>query len=215
MKNMINLLKLNYTSILALRKSALVMLVLVIFIVLLNKDGSTLPLGGALLIMFLNYSTLAYEDKSKMNYLVYSLPVKPKDYILSKYVYGIINIVLSIWFADIMYIVLKVFNMMPQESIPVGVINISLGIIGFIMVSIVAPIALVVGFNKARLILVFLAIIPACFSNVIVNTVSQMPDILSAFSFESIEIIILAIGLIFTVLSYFICSGLYSKKDIN
>lgn len=214
MENMTSLLKMHYTSILALKKSALVMLGVIIFITISNKDGSMLPFSGAILIMLLNYTTLAYEDKSKMNYLIYSLPIKPKQYILSKYIYGIINTILSIWFADIMYIILNVLKMTTGDAMPVGVINITLGIVGVIIVSIVVPIALVVGFNKARLILVFLAVIPACFSKGLANIVYKLPDTVNNLSFINIVAITLAVGVMITAISYVICSNLYAKRDI-
>lgn len=170
---------------------------------------------GKLLQLILNYSTLAYEDKSKMNYLIYSLPIKPKEYILSKYIYGIANTIISIWVADIIYIILNVLKMMPKDSIPVGAVNLSLGIIGVIVVSIVIPIALVVGFNKARLILIFLAVIPACFSKAIASVVTNIPDVFVSLSFNNIVVTTVILGVMITVISYFICSRLYSKRDVE
>lgn len=215
MNNMINLIKLHYTSVLALKKSGAVMIALAVFITITNTDGSMLPFGAALLLMLLNYSTLAYEDKSKMNYLVYSLPVEPKEYILSKYIYGVINIGVSILFADLIYIILKSFNVITYNTIPLSAINLSIFIIGFIVVAIVSPIALVVGFNKARLIIVFLCVLPICFSNAIVKIIPQIPDSLINMSIERIQGFSLIIGLTLTIISYIVCSNLYCKKDIN
>ena len=215
MDNMINLIKLHYTSVFALKKSGAVMILLAIFITVTNNDGSMLPFGAALLLMLLNYSTLAYEDKSKMNYLVYSLPVEPKKYILSKYIYGVINIFISVLFADFIFIILKAFNMVTSETIPLEAVNLSIYIIGIVVVVIVSPIALVFGFNKARLILVFLFVLPVCFSKTIVKIIPQAPNSIINISLHSMQVSVLIIGILLTVISYIICSNLYSKRDID
>lgn len=215
MNDMINLLKLHYTSVLALKRSGIVMILLAVFIAVTNNDGSMLPFGAALLLMLLNYSTLAYEDKSKMNYLVYSLPVGPKKYILSKYIYGVINTCISILFADFIFIVLKNFNMVTSETIPLNAINLSIFLIGIMVVAIVSPIALVVGFNKARLIIVFLCVLPVCFSKTMVKIIPKMPGLTINMPIESLQGLIFAIGILITILSYIICSDLYCKKDIG
>ena len=215
MNNMINLIKLHYTSVFALKKSGAVMILLAIFITVTNNDGSMLPFGAALLLMLLNYSTLAYEDKSKMNYLVYSLPVEPKKYILSKYIYGVINIFISVLFADFIFMILKAFNMVTLETIPLSAINLSIIIIGVIIISIVAPIALVVGFNKARIIIMILCLLPVCFSKILVNIIPQVSDSVINISLHNVQFSVFVIGSLLTVISYIICSKLYCKKDIN
>ena len=174
MNNIKNLLKLHYSSIFALKKTALIILALAVFMTISNNDGSMLPFGAALLVMVLNYNSLAYESNSKSDFLIYSLPVKPKEYVLSKYIFGFINVIISIIFADVLYMVLNMFNYISQQDIPVGIINTTVIIVGMIIVDIVNPIAIVVGFNKARIILIFLAIMPICFSSTIVFALSKI-----------------------------------------
>lgn len=215
MNNMKNLLKLHYSSILALKKTALIILALAVFMTISNKDGSMLPFGAAMLVMVLNYNSLAYESNSKSDFLIYSLPVKPKEYILSKYIFGFINVIVSIIFADVLYIVLNSFNYISQQDFQVGIINISVIIIGMICIDIVNPIAIVVGFNKARIILVFLAVIPICFSSTIVFALSKIDFFNINISIGMMETIAAIVGIILTTVSYFITAHLYERKDIN
>ena len=163
MNNIKNLVKLHYSSIFALKKTALIILALAVFMTISNNNGAMLPFGPAMLVMFLNYNSLAYESNSKSDFLIYSLPVKPKEYVLSKYIFGFVNVIISIIFADILYMILNMFNYLSRQDSPVGIINIAVIIIGMIVVDIVNPIAIVVGFNKARIVLTFLAIMPICF----------------------------------------------------
>lgn len=215
MNNIKNLLRLHYSSIFALKKTALIILVLAVFMTIINKDGSMLPFGAALLVMFLNYNSLAYESNSKSDFLIYSLPVKPKEYVLSKYIFGFINVIISIIFADVLYMVLNMFNYISDEKFSVGIINIAVIIIGMIIIDIVNSIAIVVGFNKARIILAFLAIMPICFSSTIVFALSKIDFFNINISIGIMETIVAIVGVILTTASYFITAHLYEKKDIN
>lgn len=215
MNNIKNLLKLHYSSIFALKKTALIILALAVFMTISNNDGSMLPFGAALLVMVLNYNSLAYESNSKSDFLIYSLPVKPKEYVLSKYIFGFINVIISIIFADVLYMVLNMFNYISQQDIPVGIINTTVIIVGMIIVDIVNPIAIVVGFNKARIILIFLAIMPICFSSTIVFALSKIDFFNINISMGIMETIVAIVGVILTTASYFITAHLYERKDIN
>ncbi|RQN10673.1 ABC-2 transporter permease [Clostridium butyricum] len=215
MNNIKNLLRLHYSSIFALKKTALIILVLAVFMTIINKDGSMLPFGAALLVMVLNYNSLAYESNSKSDFLIYSLPVKPKEYVLSKYIFGFINVIISIIFADILYMILNMFNYLSRQDSTVGIINIAVIIIGMIVVDIVNPIAIIVGFNKARIILTFLAIIPICFSSTIVFALSQIDFFNVNISIGTMKVMGVITGLVLTAVSYFITEHLYEKKDIN
>ncbi|WP_322019936.1 ABC-2 transporter permease [Clostridium butyricum] len=215
MNNIKNLLKLHYSSIFALKKTALIILALAVFMTISNNDGSMLPFGAALLVMVLNYNSLAYESNSKSDFLIYSLPVKPKEYVLSKYIFGFVNVIISIIFADVLYMVLNMFNYISQQDIPVGIINIAVIIVGMIIVDIFNPIAIYVGFNKARIILIFLAIMPICFSSTIVFALSKIDFFNINISMGIMETIVAIVGVILTTASYFITAHLYERKDIN
>ena len=83
----------------------LYLLVAVIGFITIFTQPTFIAFAGGMILMAVNYSVIAYEDKSKMGYLIHSLPVAPKKYILSKYIYGFISIVL------VMIITLIIFYM--------------------------------------------------------------------------------------------------------
>lgn len=215
MNNMKNLLKLHYSSIVALKKTALVILGLAVVVIISNKEGSMLPFGAALIIMCLNYNSLAYESNSKSDFLIYSLPVKPEEYILSKYIFGFLNIIITVMFSDILYFIIDMSGGISSGDFTLSVVNISVLITGLMIVDIVAPIAIIVGFNKARIILVFLALLPVCFANTIVSVLSELPLLQINISPAAVQMIIVITGVILTIGSYFITSKLYAGKDIN
>lgn len=220
MNNIINLIKLHYSSVVALKKTALVVMALAFVVSISNVDGSMLPFGAALIIMILNYNTLAYEDNSKSNFLIYSLPVKPQEYVLSKYLYGGMNLIIAIIFGDVLYSVLNMMNIISSKDVSIGVLNITIIIVGIIVTDILVPIAMAVGFNKARIILVFLAITPMCMSGFIASVVSKMSITINISAINNIslgmmEAAVAVIGIVLSVASYFITIKLYAKRDIN
>lgn len=82
MRRIINLILLQFQTVFALKKYMLLIIALAAFMAFIQPD--MLPFAGALFIMATCYNTAFYEEKSKINYLIYSLPVKSSEYILSK-----------------------------------------------------------------------------------------------------------------------------------
>lgn len=214
MNNKVNLIKLHYSSIFSLKKPALVVLALAIVVSISNVDGSMLTFGAGLIIMILNYNTLAYEDYSKLNFLIYSLPVKAEEYILSKYIFGGINLIIAIIFSDLMYIILNMLDIISSKNIPMLTLNISIIVMGMFVIDILVPIAIIVGFNKARIILLLLAIVPVCFSSTIVSILSKLPPLNFNISDGMVEAGAIIFGIVLTTISYFITANLYKKKEI-
>ena len=68
MKNLINLLKLQYNSLFALKKSLLILVVMAIFFAVFQPF--MIVFAGAMFLMISCYSLVFYEERSKMNYLI-------------------------------------------------------------------------------------------------------------------------------------------------
>ena len=83
MNNIGNLLKLQFNSLLAIKKNLFIILGVAIFLAAIQP--TMLVLSSAMYLMMATYTITFYEERSKMNYLIYSLPVKTNEYILSKY----------------------------------------------------------------------------------------------------------------------------------
>ncbi|WP_294376128.1 ABC-2 transporter permease [uncultured Clostridium sp.] len=217
MNNMINLIKLSYSSIVALKKTAILMVIFAIIIMATSVNGSMISVSASLMIMILNYNTLAYEDASKRNFLIYSLPIKPREYILSKYLFGFINVAIAIIVGDLSYIILKSMNIMSFSSISIGEFDIAIIIVGIIVNAIIVPIGIILGCNRARIILFFLVIGTMCFSNAVIPALCKVINIDAGFniSLGAAASIIVILGAVFTIVSYMITAKLYETRDIN
>jgi ABC-2 type transport system permease protein len=208
MRKIFNLLLLQFETVFALKKYMIFMIIMGIILGFIEPEMITFT--GGIFIMATCYSTAYYEENSKMNYLIYSLPIRPKDYILSRYLYIAFNTFLSIIISSALYkalIYLKIVN--NNEMFPLWVLVLIMIGIGIFMMTILVPFELILGFEKGRIALVFLTVFPLVFSN---NLIEYIPQI--NFSMMVIKIFVLLCIFTLILISYFITSNLYLKKDI-
>lgn len=212
MKDLVNLIRMQYYSVYALRKN--IGLIIAIAIMMSILDAKMIIFACALIVMGMNYSTAAYEDRSKMNHLIYSLPVDPKSFVLSKYIYGFMNTIIALAVSNILIIIMKVLNLFDNTEFDVAAISLSVILVGAIITVIVIPIALILGFEKGRFVIVFLAVTPVCFSKTIGRMI-KLPEVVINAS-PSLVTLMCILGVItLTLASYFITSNLYAKKEIE
>ena len=200
MRKILNLLFLQFETVFALKKYMILIIAMGIFLGFINPEMMTF--GGALFIMATCYSTAFYEEKSKMNYLIYSLPIKPKEYILSRYIFVAINTLIATIVSLVLYTGLISLNIVTISELgplwPFIYIMIGIGI--FVM-TILIPLELTLGFEKGRIAMVFSS-----------ELIKYLPNI----NFDMLIVKVLIVLCIFTLIlsSYFITSNLYAKKDI-
>lgn len=208
MKRIINLILLQFETVLALKKYMLLIIALAAFMAFIQPD--MLPFAGALFIMATCYNTAFYEEKSKINYLIYSLPVKSSEYILSKYIFVAINTFISMAISAIIYMSMLYFNIIDKTTmVPLWAFLLMLLGTGIFMMSILTPLEILLGFEKARIALVFLTVLPVVFST---NIVALLPTINLNNNIFKVLIVLCVVTLILA--SYFITSNIYAKKDI-
>lgn len=208
MKELINLIKMQCYSLLSIKKY--IILVTLIGFATIFTDPSYIAFSSSMILMAINYSVVSYEDKSKMGYLIYSLPINPKKYVLSKYIYGFISIALVVFIAFINFSLVKVLNLYNLDFYTLGPIILAVFLIGLIINIVVVPLAIVVGFQNAKFIISILAIASVCFTPTLVNLLSYINFNTSQ---SVLTIVILAVTSMLTILSYIVTSNLYCKKD--
>lgn len=208
MRKIFNLLLLQFETVFALKKYMLLVIVMGIASAFIEPE--MLTFAGGMFIMVTCYSTAYYEENSKTNYLIHSLPIRPKDYVLSRYLYVAFSTVLSIILTSVLYkslIYFKVVN--NKEMFPLWVLALALIVIGIFMMAIIVPLELILGFEKGRIAIVFLTLFPVAFSK---NLIKYIPQIDFSMMVMKIFVVLCIFTLIIT--SYFITSNLYLKKEI-
>lgn len=206
MSRIINLILLQFETVVALKKYMGIILAIAIFMVFTQPN--MLQFAGALFIMATCYNSAFYEEKSKSNYLIHSLPVKSSEYILSKYIFVGINTIISMGISFIIYMYIITVN--KGDLGPLWALMLTIAGIGIFMMSILIPLEILLGFEKGRIALVFLTVFPLVYS-------TELTKILATINFNNNIFILLSILCIITLIlsSYFITSNLYAKKDIQ
>lgn len=210
MRELSNLLKMQWYSIVAVKKY--ILLVTGIGLATIFTNAEFIAFAGGMILMAVNYSVVAYEDKSKIGYLIHSLPVNPKNYVLSKYIYGFISTGLVMIITLIVFNIVKIFKIQNLEGIELLTLLITVLLVGGVINTVTVPIGIALGFQKARFIISILAIAPVCLSPALVNLISNINVNISQ---STLIILTLAAAAVFTVLSYIITSNSYCRRDVK
>lgn len=211
MKNIVNLIKLQYNSLFALKKSLLIIVLMGIFFA--TFQPFMIVFAGAMFLMVSCYSLVFYEERSKMNYLIYSLPVTTNEYILSKYIFGFINTIISIVISVVLASIVKLLGYNAEvASMPIYSIVLTTLAIGVFFLAIVQPAALLLGSETGRYVLVFLSVLPLTFST---SLVKYLPKINLTLNLTIIGILIALVSITILLTSYFITCNIFSKKEIS
>jgi ABC-2 type transport system permease protein len=211
MNNLVNLLKLQFNSLFAIKKNLIFIL---IFGALFGFfQPSMITFAGAMYLMLASYSVIFYEERSKMNYLIYSLPVTTKEYIFSRYIYCLINTLIALLISVALSVIIKIvgFTSIPNTMSIYGVI-LSTAIIGVFFTAVLMPATLLLGFEKGRYVLVFIAVLPICFSTALVEII---PEININLSTPTLSILGVLIAITVLLASYFITSNRFAKKEVQ
>lgn len=211
MNNIGNLLKLQFNSLLSIKKNLLIILALAIFFTAVQP--TMIVFTGAMYLMMATYSITFYEERSKMNYLIYSLPVKTNEYIFSKYIYCLLNTVIAVIISTILSVIVKILgtndliSSMPLYAVPLIIVG-----VGVFFTSILIPTTLLLGFENGRYVLMFIAILPIVFSTALLEIISEI-DITLNPTMLSILGVLITITLL--LVSYFITCNRFAEKEVQ
>ncbi|MEG1409795.1 MAG: ABC-2 transporter permease [Terrisporobacter sp.] len=216
MNNIIKLVKLSYNNLLAIKKFPIFIVSIFCLSSIFNPTFSVMLIG---MITFVTaYQTMAYEDTYGIDYFIAYAPVTRKEYVASRYLFGILMTIVACIVFSLVYFISFKFNLMEYRIIDYKT-NLSLGIvISVVLISISIPVLLYLGIKKARMAM-----------TVIFMIVVMIPSmgVMSAEESETIRKIIDTIGnmnsnlvlLIFVAvilsISYVVSNTLYLKKEIK
>ncbi|MGL5379356.1 ABC-2 transporter permease [Clostridium sp.] len=211
MDNILKLVRLQFNTLFTFKKNLLIMLGLSLFMLL---SGPTfIPFISGLYLLTACYNTMFYEEKSKINYLIYSLPINPKDYVLSKYIYCAINTLIAVIISALIYIGFYIFNIRNIAEVMTFSASIfSSLLMGLFFIVILCPTTLLLGFEKGRYVLVLLAVLPLTLSPLLVE---YLPTINITLNTGTLTIIGILSAITLILISYFIASNLFNKKEIE
>ena len=210
MNNLVNLLKLQFNSLFAIKKNLI--FILVFGSIFAFTQPTMITFAGAMYLMLASYSVIFYEERSKMNYLIYSLPITIKEYIFSRYIYCLINTLIATLISSILLVIITVVGFNISNNISLYEVSLSTAIIGVFFTAVLMPATLLLGFEKGRYVLVFIAVFPICFSTALVEII---PEINLNLNTTTLSILGVLIAITVLLASYFITSNRFAKKEVQ
>ena len=215
MNNIINLTKMSFTNLKSVYKQIWYIWIIWIGVAIYSPFFLNILLGMSVLLTI--YQVMAYEDHNNIDYLISYLPVKRNEYVLSRYLLGIVSILLSTIIVCIVYFVSIKINSSQEMSLELLLPTSTTSAI--LSMSVIIPLVLKFGINKGR---VFMSIIVMVISTVpmsIVSDISKNPKIMSTImnliNNLGIPIIAVIINIIVILISMMISIKLYKNKEIK
>ena len=215
MTNVINLTKMSFINLKSVYKQIWYIWLVWIGVAIYNPFFLNILLGMSVLLTL--YQVMAYEDHNNIDYLISYLPVKRKDYVLSRYLLGIVSILLSSILLCIVYFIsIKItssqeisLNLLLPTSITSAILS----------MSVIIPLVLKFGINKGR---VFMSIIVMVVSTVpvsIMSGISQnsktIDSIMNLINTLGMPLITVIINVFIILISTVISINLYKNKEIK
>ena len=215
MTNVINLTKMSFINLKSVYKQIWYIWLVWIGVAIYNPFFLNILLGMSVLLTV--YQVMAYEDHNNIDYLISYLPVKRKDYVLSRYLLGIVSILLSSVLLCIVYFIsIKITS---SQEISLDLLLPTSITSAILSMSVIIPLVLKFGINKGR---VFMSIIVMVVSTVpvsIMSGISQnsktIDSIMNLINTLGMPLITVIINVFIILISTVISINLYKNKEIK
>lgn len=213
MSNVIKLTKGYIETMLTIRSQLL--LIIVISLILGISDDRFILYGSIMGVSVLVNQVLSYEDISGIDFLIAILPVRKKEYVISRYIGGLIAVIISIIILTITYtvsILLKP-DALILDYIYFFMISIT---VSMTMISALIPINLKWGSQRGRILSTLIIIIPFVLAMSMFETLNPSNTFSIIISNSTIlMLIVLLLNVVVLFISYFITVKLYEKKEVK
>ncbi|MCR8744480.1 ABC-2 transporter permease [Romboutsia lituseburensis] len=214
MNNIMNLTKMSFLNLKSVFKQ--IWLIAAIWIVVSTFNPTFLNMLFGMIIVLTVYQVMAYEDMNGIDNLICVIPVKKKEYVISRYLMGIIALFISIIIVSIEYFVALKLN---QNLIQLNLLLVTGGTVGVIAMCIVIPILLKFGINKGRtvtiLIMMILMMIPSGVIGYLADSPEAMEKTIEMINNVGIPLIAFVLNFIVLAISTTISIKIYENKEIK
>ena len=215
MNNVINLTKMSFTNLKSVYKQIWYIWIVWIGVAIYNPFFLNILLGMSVLLTV--YQVMAYEDHNNINYLISYLPVRRNEYVLSRYLFGIVSMLLSVVLLCIVYFVSIKINGLQGISLnlllPISITS------AILSMSVIIPLVLKFGINKGRvfmsIIVMVASTIPVSLASGISQDSKMLETIMNIINSFGIPLLTVLINAIILVISIAISINLYKNKEIT
>ena len=215
MSNVINLTKMSFTNLKSVYKQIWYIWIIWIGVAIYSPFFLNILLGMSVLLTV--YQVMAYEDHNNIDYLISYLPVKRNEYVLSRYLLGIVSILLaSILLCIVYFVSIKIndlqgisLNLLLPTSITSAILS----------MSVIIPLVLKFGINKGRVFMSIIVILVSTMPLSLMSDISQdsktLETIMNIINSVGMPLITVVINIIILLVSICISINLYKNKEIK
>ena len=215
MSNVINLTKMSFTNLKSVYKQIWYIWIIWIGVAIYSPFCLNILLGMSVLLTV--YQVMAYEDHNNIDYLISYLPVKRNEYVLSRYLLGIVSILLaSILLCIVYFVSIKIndlqgisLNLLLPTSITSAILS----------MSIIIPLVLKFGIHKGRVFMSIIVILVSRLPLSLMSDISQdsktLETIMNIINSVGMPLITVVINIIILLVSIGISINLYKNKEIK
>ena len=215
MNNIINLTKMSFTNLKSVYKQIWYIWIIWIGIAIYNPSFLNILLGMSVLLTV--YQVMAYEDHNNIDYLISYLPVKRNEYVLSRYLLGIVSILLASILLCIVYFVSTKIN--PSQVMSLDILLPTSIISAILSMSVIIPLVLKFGINKGRVFMRIIVILVSTMPLSLMSDISQdsktLETIMNIINSVGMPLITVVINIIILLVSIGISINLYKNKEIK
>ena len=215
MSNVINLTKMSFTNLKSVYKQIWYIWIIWIGVAIYSPFFLNILLGMSVLLTV--YQVMAYEDHNNIDYLISYLPVKRNEYVLSRYLLGIVSILLaSILLCIVYFVSIKIndlqgisLNLLLPTSITSAILS----------MSVIIPLVLKFGINKGRVFMSIIVILVSTMPLSLMSDISQdsktLETVMNIINSVGMPLITVVINIIILLVSIGISINLYKNKEIK
>lgn len=175
-----------------------------VVISVIGKNPSTMTFVIFFSAIMLPISGLSYDEYSKWNEVVFTMPIKPKDVIKSKYIVGIGFIVIAVLVSSIISIIMG--------SGMLAKLNLLFIPAGIIFLSIMFPLLFKFGTEKSRLISMSVMMLPTIIF-MIVAQMGYLDHLNIKMLMKWLPYSFLVVSIFCLAISYKVSLNIFEKKE--
>ncbi|WP_278683497.1 ABC-2 transporter permease, partial [Paraclostridium bifermentans] len=154
MENIINLTKMSLNNLSSIIKTILIVIIVWIGIAMINQAFFNIIFGMGTYLLLMQ--VMSYEDTYGIDNLIAKLPVSKNEYVISRYVLGII---ISVIFMVLSVLIYSILNSILELDLTLGIFILIGFVTSMLAISVIIPVILKFGINKGRMVITILTVL--------------------------------------------------------
>ncbi|GAA0091312.1 hypothetical protein UT300009_13400 [Paraclostridium bifermentans] len=214
MENIINLTKMSLNNLSSIIKTILIVIIVWIGIAMINQAFFNIIFGMGTYLLLMQ--VMAYEDTYGIDNLIAKLPVSKNEYVISRYVLGII---ISAIFMVLSVLIYYMLNSILELDLTLGIFILIGFVTSVLAMSVIIPVILKFGINKGRMVVtiltVLIVVVPTGIMTSIWENKEFMSKIMNVVGNIGVPFILIISSILILIISIIISLSVYKSKEIK